>query len=130
MPTEEQIKAAVCALGNLASIGRGIRFEDHELREAAHAVLTAAERVSHSNWDVPTIQREHFACWIGRKLWAIVEMPNGNFQVYEQSEDGVAPQSEYPTKRKAVARFMQLMRVGPVAPQTWPEEICIGRVER
>jgi hypothetical protein len=41
---------------------------------------------------------------------------------------GVGPASSYPTLRKAAARLLQLFHCGPVAPQTWPEEACIGVV--
>lgn len=81
------------------------------------------------DWDVPTIQRKHFESWVGRKVLAIIEMPNGEFQVYSQDGDGVAPPSEYSTMRKAVARLLQLAHTGAVAPQTWPESVCIGHVE-
>jgi len=79
--------------------------------------------------ELDDMQREHFASWVGREVWAIIETSDGQFQVYHQTADGVAPPSEYPTKRKAVARLLQLIRTGPVAPQTWPERACIGSVE-
>jgi hypothetical protein len=41
---------------------------------------------------------------------------------------GVGPPHSYPTLRKAAARFLQMLGVGPVAPQTWPEEVCIGEI--
>lgn len=79
--------------------------------------------------DIPDMQRGHFESWVGRTVWAIIEMPDGNFQVYNQQADGVGPPTEYPTRRKAVARLLQLLGTGAVAPQTWPEEICVGFVE-
>ena len=79
-------------------------------------------------WDVPTIQRAHFESWVGRKVLAIIEMPSGEFEVYNQTADGVAPPSDYPSMRKAVARLLQLAGTGAVAPQTWPESVCIGHV--
>ena len=80
-------------------------------------------------WDVKEIQREHFATWVGRPLLAIIEMPNGTFEVYKQSPTSVFPPHDYPTMRKAVTRLLQLAGTGAVAPQTWPEETCIGHIE-
>jgi hypothetical protein len=80
-------------------------------------------------WHIPTMQRKHFEGWVQRRLWAIIDMPNGQFRVYEQTHDGVGPPTEYPSLRKAAARLLQLLGVGAVAPQTWPESICIGHVK-
>jgi hypothetical protein len=43
-------------------------------------------------------------------------------------EDGelIYPTIDYPTKRLAIARILQLLDLGPVAPQTHPESVCIG----
>lgn len=81
------------------------------------------------DWGVEAIQREHLDSWRGRKLWAIVDMPDGSYAVYHQDAQNVAPQSNYPTLRQAAARLLQLLGTGAVAPQTWPESVCIGHVE-
>jgi hypothetical protein len=57
----------------------------------------------------------------------IVEI-DGKFEVHEHTPTGIAPVSDYPTKQKAAARVLQLLHIGPVAPQTWPEAVCIGTV--
>lgn len=80
------------------------------------------------NDEIETIQRENVTAFIGRKVWAVVELPNGNFGVYQQTFGSVFPMTDYPTLRKATARLLQLLGTGPVAPQTWPESICIGHV--
>lgn len=79
--------------------------------------------------DVAEIKRENYAAFIDREMWAIIDLPNGRFGVYWQSAGGVGPTTEYNTKRQAVARLLQLIGTGPVAPQTWPEEICVGYVD-
>ena len=56
--------------------------------------------------------------------WIIVER-NGQFEVHNHTVDGVAPTTIYPTKRLAAARLLQLLGIGPVAPQDHPEEIGI-----
>ena len=63
-----------------------------------------------------------------RHVW-IIEERGADFVVHDWSPGGVGPTSEYPTLRKAAARFLQLLRTGVVAPQTWPEEVCIGSIE-
>ena len=57
---------------------------------------------------------------IGLPLIAVVER-NGEWVVIQHMRDGVAPQTGYPTARLAMSRMLQLMRIGPVAPQTHPE---------
>lgn len=62
-----------------------------------------------------------------KRRWIIVEDADG-YSLHVHSSDGVAPQSSYPTERQAASRLLQLLHIGPVAPQTWPEEVCIGTV--
>lgn len=68
-----------------------------------------------------------------RKVW-IIEERGADFIVHTwdgpdaKHGSGVGPASSYPTLRKAASRLMQLLAVGPVAPQTWPEEACIGSI--
>ena len=68
-----------------------------------------------------------------RRVW-LIEERGADFIVHtwngSESEfgSGVGPMSSYPTLRKAAARLLQLLHCGAVAPQTWPEEVCIGSV--
>lgn len=62
-----------------------------------------------------------------KRRWIIVEEADG-YSMHEWSIDGVAPPSAYPTKRQVAARLLQLFHIGPVAPQTWPESVCIGSI--
>ncbi len=57
----------------------------------------------------------------------VVEI-DGQFEVHDHTQTGVSPVSTYPTKQKAASRVLQLLHIGPVAPQTWPEEACIGSI--
>jgi hypothetical protein len=84
--------------------------------------------------EIAQIKRETFEGLAdARRVW-IIEERGADFIVHAWSGPasefgaGVAPASGYPTLRKAVARLLQLLHVGPVAPQTWPEDICIGQV--
>lgn len=63
-----------------------------------------------------------------QRVW-VIEGCEGGFMVHQWTHDGVAPPSVYPALRQAAARLLQLLRTGAVAPQTWPEEICIGYVD-
>lgn len=58
----------------------------------------------------------------------IVEI-DGQFEVHDHRLDGIGPPSTHPTARTAAARILQLLKTGPLAPQTWPEEVCIGSVD-
>lgn len=68
-----------------------------------------------------------------RRVW-IVEERGADFIVHSwtgsewKNGGGVDPPGTYPTLRKAAARMLQLFGVGLVAPQTWPEQVCIGSV--
>jgi hypothetical protein len=59
--------------------------------------------------------------------WMIVETPEG-YEVHQHSAASVWPPTTYPTKRLAAARLLQLLGIGPVAPQTHPESVCVGYV--
>ncbi len=85
--------------------------------------------------EITQIKRDTFAVFAGsRRVW-IIEERGAEFIVHSWSGDdwqngsGVGPASTYPTLRKAAARLLQLLGIGPVAPQTWPENICIGSVD-
>ncbi len=78
--------------------------------------------------EIAKIKAEHFATFKdSRRVW-IIEERGADFIVHNWSPGGVGPTSSYPTLRKAGARLLQLLHIGAVAPQTWPEEIGIGNV--
>lgn len=78
--------------------------------------------------EIAAIKRDHFDTFSTSKNVWIVEERGADFIVHQWSPGGVAPTSTYPTLRKAASRLLQLFHIGPVAPQTWPEEVCIGSV--
>jgi hypothetical protein len=78
--------------------------------------------------DIIAIQDEHHERLRRRRRWIIAECAEG-YEVHEWSATGVAPPTSYPTKRLAAARVLQLLGIGPVAPQDHPESICVGFVE-
>lgn len=73
------------------------------------------------------IAAENLAAFVGKDVVAIVE-EDGEWVVHQFSATGVAPISAYPSKRLAAARVLQLMHIGPVAPQTHPETAAIGAI--
>ena len=77
---------------------------------------------------IAEIAEETRKSWAGKKLWAIVEEADG-WVVHQHSPSGVSPSTHYPTKREAIARLMQLLATGPIAPQMHPETACIGNIE-
>ncbi len=83
---------------------------------------------------IAEIKREHFDRFKNsRQVW-FIEEHGADFTVHTwhggdwQHGAGVGPATSYPTLRKAAARFLQMLGTGPVAPQTWPEDICVGSV--
>lgn len=78
--------------------------------------------------DLERIAEENRTLWAGKTLIAIVECPEG-YQVHHHTKDSVMPFSTYTTKRLAAARVLQLMGIGPVAPQIEPEEATITVID-
>ena len=66
--------------------------------------------------------------WRHKRRWILVEEGDGTYSVHEHMTDGVAPPITKPNKRDAAARLLQCLGVGPVAPQDYPEEICVGEI--
>ena len=60
--------------------------------------------------------------------YTITETSDG-FIIEEQCGENISPQTHKATAREVIARLMQIMNVGPVGPQIFPEEVCIGYVE-
>ena len=86
--------------------------------------------MSEQDAEVAGIQRDFLDRFKASRRWIIVEESDGSYSVHEHTWDGVAPPSSYPDKRKAAARLLQLLGIGPVAPQTWPEAVCVGEIRR
>lgn len=81
--------------------------------------------------DLEEIRDEHYARWRTRRIFVIEREDDGRWHVQQHAHDGVAPMSSYVTKEEAAARLLQIMLIKePVTPQDWPEEVCIGFVER
>lgn len=78
--------------------------------------------------EIEDIRQKNFArIATAHKSWMIVEI-DGQFEVHVHTPHGIAPSSAYNSKRAAAARLLQLLQTGPVAPQTWPEQVYIGSV--
>jgi hypothetical protein len=58
----------------------------------------------------------------------ILEETGIAWSVSLEEGESIYPTTSYPTTRLAVARILQLLWLGPVAPQTHPESVCIGEV--
>lgn len=78
---------------------------------------------------ITEIQAKWNESWRDKKRWIIVEEDDSTYSIHEHTKDGVAPPCVKPDKRSIVSRFLQLLQISPVAPQTYPEEICVGRFE-
>lgn len=84
--------------------------------------------------EIAEIKRETFDTFKGSPHVWIIEERGSEFIVHTWSGpghingSGVGPPSSYPTLRRAASRLLQLFGIGPVAPQTWPEEACIGSI--
>lgn len=78
--------------------------------------------------EIEQIKRDTFDKFKGAKRIWIVEDYGSGFMLHDWAPESVAPPMSYPTLRKAASRLLQLFGIGLVAPQTWPEEACIGTV--
>jgi hypothetical protein len=79
--------------------------------------------------DITAMQAEWNAKWRDKRRWIVVEEADGTYSIHEHMTDGVAPPCVKPNKREVAARLLQLLQIGPVAPQDWPEEVCVGEIE-
>jgi hypothetical protein len=79
--------------------------------------------------DISAMQSEWNARWRDKRRWIIVEEGDGTYSIHEHMIDGVAPPTVKPDKRSVAARLLQLLQIGPVAPQYYPQEHCIGTFE-
>jgi hypothetical protein len=78
--------------------------------------------------EIEEISRENLLALAGKPL-LIIEERDGEFVIHQHTAESVFPQVSYPTGRLAAARILQLLHVGPVAPQTHPERAQIGGVD-
>lgn len=78
--------------------------------------------------EIDAMKDGYYARWRDREVLVIERIPDAGWVVHWHTESSIAPPTEYGTKREAVARVMQLMQTGVVAPQTWPESVCVGEV--
>lgn len=75
------------------------------------------------------IQYESVASIAHKSFVAIVE-DGADFIIVQHSADGSTwPSTRYSTKRAAASRLLQLLEIGPVAPQTHPERVGISIAE-
>lgn len=79
--------------------------------------------------DITEMQAHWNAKWRDKHRWIIVDEGDGTYSIHEHMIDGVAPPTLKPNKREVAARLLQLLGIGPVAPQDFPEEICVGEIE-
>lgn len=80
--------------------------------------------------ELERIKDEHVANLRKRHV-VMIETSDYGYRVHQWSPDGVAPQSDYDTPHEAAARALQLLGIRePVTPQSWPEEVQIGFVEK
>jgi hypothetical protein len=104
-------------------------------RFGAQVVLTShRQEVMTSEEIIAGIKQDTFGIFKNSTRVWIIEERGAEFVVHSWSGPdwkngaGVGPPHEYPTLRKAAARLLQILGVGAVAPQTWPEETCIGTI--
>jgi hypothetical protein len=60
--------------------------------------------------------------------YIIDKTPDGWSIYHLDSKGNVWPTTVKRSAREVVSRLMQLLEIGPVAPQTFPEEVCIGSI--
>ena len=80
-------------------------------------------------WDIKEIKKEHFDANIDKEMFSIIKEPDGTFGVYQQTAGSVAPYFKYVNAQLAAARVLQLLGIGPIAPQYWPEEVGVGSID-
>lgn len=79
--------------------------------------------------DITEMQATWNTSWRDKRRWIIVEEIDGTYSIHEHTSDSIAPPTIKPNKREVASRLLQLFDIGPVAPQDYPEGICIGEIE-
>lgn len=79
--------------------------------------------------DITQMQAEWQAGWRDKERIIIVMEPDGTYTIHQHTKDSVYCPTEKKTAREVAARILQLLEVGPTAPQDWPEEVCIGEID-
>ena len=64
----------------------------------------------------------------GQRVLSLTEHVDGSWTINEYAGSSRWPPVHKPNTREMVARVMQLVGIGPVAPQISPEDVCIGSV--
>jgi hypothetical protein len=59
-----------------------------------------------------------------------IVLKEGVWTVHDWRPDSVSPPTGYPTKARAAARVLQLLQLGPTAPQDYPETIEITKASK
>lgn len=77
---------------------------------------------------IDNMQAHWNSLWRNKRRWILVEEGDGTYSVHEHMIDGVATPCIKPNKREAASRLLQLLGIGPVAPQDYPESICVGEI--
>lgn len=78
--------------------------------------------------DISAMQADWYASWRDKRRWIIVEDGDGTYSIHEHTKDSVYCPTVKSNLREVASRLLQLFNIGPVAPQDYPEEICIGEV--
>ena len=60
------------------------------------------------------------------RKFVLTEREDGSWSIEESDGSSVWPTTTKKTKREMAARLLQLLDLGPVAPQTEPERVCVG----
>jgi len=77
--------------------------------------------------EIEAMADKHWELGRGKPRWLIIDMGD-HFTLREMSQDSVMPPCDKQTKREIAARLLQVMEIGPVAPQNFPEEIGINMI--
>lgn len=78
--------------------------------------------------DITAMQAEWQTGWRDKERIIIVMEPDGTYTIHQHTKDSVYCPTPKKTAREVAARMLQLLKVGPTAPQDWPEEIGIGEL--
>ena len=77
-----------------------------------------------SDPEVEQFKAERFEQIKGSKCY-VIEQAGPDWVVHQWTADSIMPISVYKTPRLAASRVLQLLHIGPVAPQDHPETIGI-----
>ena len=110
---------------------------DPRLTEAVNLLQEARDRVADfvegkpyataTDSEIEAMADHHWELGRGKHRYLLIDLGD-HWTLREMTRDSVMPPCDKNTPREIAGRLLQLLQTGPVAPQSFPEEICVSEI--